>query len=207
VLALGYKGDCIKRYFLDLAALETDLTIDLRTREIRHDRNACCDWVVQLVDTGQSSGTGGRIRRLKPHVGNGTFMVTWGDGVSDVDLRGLLAFHRSHGRLATMTVVRAPARFGRVVLDGVRIAEFEEKPADEENWVNGAFFVLEPGVFEYIDDDGTMFENGPLERLAADGQLMAHQHRSFWQCMDTVHDKALLQALWEAPRPPWKLWE
>ncbi len=207
VIALGYKGECIKRYFLDYAALEADLTIDLRTRAVRYHQAECSDWVVDLIDTGESTGTGGRIRRLKPHIGDGTFMVTWGDGVSDVDLHGLLAFHRSHGRLATMTVVRPPGRFGCVVLDGPRIAEFREKPAKGENWINGAFFVLEPGVFDYIDGDPTMFEQEPLERLAADGELMAYRHSSFWQCMDTIRDKALLQALWEEPQPPWKLWE
>jgi glucose-1-phosphate cytidylyltransferase len=207
VIALGYKGECIKRYFLDCLALESDLTVDLGMRTVRHHQVERSDWVVDLIDTGESSGTGGRIRRLKPHLGDGTFMVTWGDGVSDVDLRALLAFHNSHGRLATMTVVRPPARFGRVVLDGPRIVEFKEKPTSGEGWINGAFFVLEPGVFDYIEGDETMLEQEPLERLAADGELMAYRHSSFWQCMDTIRDKALLQALWEGPRPPWKVWE
>jgi glucose-1-phosphate cytidylyltransferase len=138
---------------------------------------------------------------------NETFMMTWGDGVSDVNLRDLLAFHRAHGKLATLTAVRPPARFGRIVLDGDRIAEFSAQPQTVEGWINGAFFVLEPGVYDYIDGDDTQWEREPLERLARDGQLMAYRHGSFWQCMDTLRDKVLLNGLWERGDAPWRIWE
>ena len=151
--------------------------------------------------------TGGRIRRLAPHLGNETFMLTWGDGVSDVDLHALLRFHRAHGRLATVTAVHPPARFGHLELDGDRIVEYSEKPQAREGWINGAFFVLEPGVLDYIDGDDTIWEHAPLERLARDGQLMAYRHTGFWQCMDTLRDKELLEKLWaEGSPPPWKTW-
>jgi glucose-1-phosphate cytidylyltransferase len=151
--------------------------------------------------------TGGRIKRLAPYVGSETFMVTWGDGVADLDVPKLLEFHRAHGKLATVTAVRPPARFGELTLDGDgRVTTFAEKPQLTEGWINGAFFVLEPDVFEYIDDDMTQWEREPLERLAAEGQLMAYRHESFWQCMDTLRDKVLLEQLWARPQPPWKMW-
>ncbi|MCX7631686.1 MAG: sugar phosphate nucleotidyltransferase, partial [Geminicoccaceae bacterium] len=165
------------------------------------------DWTVELIDTGIRTQTGGRIKRLQPYLGNETFMLTWGDGVSDVDLHRLLAFHRSHGKLATLTAVRPPARYGHLKFDGDRVAEFTEKPQIGEGWINGAFFVLEPGIFDYIDGDDTVWEREPLERLAADGQLMAYKHESFWQCMDTLREKYILQQLWDSGRAPWKIWE
>jgi glucose-1-phosphate cytidylyltransferase len=160
------------------------------------------------VDTGQKTLTGGRIKRLAPYVGNETFMLTWGDGVSDLNLHDLLRFHRSHGKLATLTAVRPPARYGHLVIeDGGHISQFTEKPQTAEGWINGAFFVLEPGVFDYIEGDDTQWEREPLERLAQDGQLMAYCHTSFWQCMDTLRDKYVLERLWQSGNPPWKTWE
>lgn len=207
VIALGYKGEVIKKYMVDYCSLNSDLVVNLRTGEVKVNGHFTPDWIVELVDTGVPTLTGGRIKRLGPYVGNETFMLTWGDGVSDVNLRELLAFHRSHGRLATLTAVRPPARFGHLVLDGERVAEFSEKPQTREGWINGAFFVLEPGIFDYIEGDDTQWEKEPLERLAADGQLVAYKHESFWQCMDTLRDKRLLEALWQSSRAPWKIWE
>ncbi|RMF98382.1 MAG: glucose-1-phosphate cytidylyltransferase [Gammaproteobacteria bacterium] len=205
-IALGYKGEYIKRWFADFGALEGSVTVRTRTGEvINHDRSVP-DWNVDLVETGLHTLTGGRIKRLKPWLGDGTFMLTWGDGVSDVDLDALLRFHRAHGRLATMTAVRPPARYGHLDFDGDRVLQFTEKPQTSEGWINGAFFVLEPGVFDYIDGDDTMWEHEPLERLAADGQLMAYRHTSFWQCMDTLREKHLLEKLWASGEAPWKTW-
>jgi glucose-1-phosphate cytidylyltransferase len=158
------------------------------------------------VDTGIPTLTGGRIKRLAPYLGDETFMLTWGDGVSDVNLQNLLAFHRSHGKLATMTVVHPTARFGHLDLQGDQVMEFSEKPQTRAGWINGAFFILEPGVFDYIDGDDTQWEREPLERLAKDGQLMAYRHTSFWQCMDTLRDRQLLEELWQSGKAPWKVW-
>ncbi|MBW1819592.1 MAG: glucose-1-phosphate cytidylyltransferase, partial [Deltaproteobacteria bacterium] len=149
----------------------------------------------------------GRIKRLAPHLGNAAFMLTWGDAVSDVDILKLLEFHRSPGKLATLTAVNPPARFGQVELDGDRVAAFSEKPQLSDQWINGAYFVLEPGVMDYIDGDDTQWEQEPLERLARDGQLMAFRHRSFWQCMDTLYDRRYLEDIWRSGRAPWKIWE
>ena len=207
VVALGYKGEYIKRWFVDYASLTSDLTVDLKTRAVTPiDDEPGPAWRVDLVDTGQATATGGRIKRLRPYLGDGTCMVTWGDGVSTVDLQALLEFHRSHGRLATLTAARPPARFGHLELDGNQIVEFNEKPQTGEGWINGAFFVLEPGVFEYIAGDETQFEREPLEGLAKDGQLMAYKHEGFWQCMDTVRDRKRLEDLWEAGAP-WRVWD
>ncbi len=208
VVALGYKGEYIKRYMVDYCSLNSNLSVDLRTGRVEKHAGTSTDWKLELVDTGIETQTGGRIKRLAPYVGDGTFMCTWGDGVSDVDLRALLAFHRAHGKLATMTAVRPPARFGHLELaeDG-RVHEFSEKPQTREGWINGAFFVLEPAIFDYIDDDLTHFERAPLENLARDGQLMAYQHHGFWQCMDTVRDKTLLESLWDSGEAPWRVWD
>jgi glucose-1-phosphate cytidylyltransferase len=207
VIALGYKGEEIKKFIVDYSHLQSDLTVGLRKGVVRRHGNHTPDWTVHLVDTGAPTLTGGRIKRLAPYVGNETFMLTWGDGVSDVDLRKLLAFHRSHGKLATVTTVRPTARFGHLTFDGDRVVAFSEKPQTAEGWINGAFFVLEPAVFDYIAGDQTQWEREPMERLAAEGQLMAYRHTGFWQCMDTLRDKKLLQELWESGKPPWKLWE
>ena len=207
VIALGYKGDYVKRYMVDYVALEGDLTIGLREGRVEaHGAGERDDWNVALVDTGQTTNKGGRIKRLAPYLGSGTFMLTWGDGVSDIDLRRLLEFHRAHGKLATLTAVRPPARFGHIELDGDVVTEFSEKPQAREGWINGAFFVLEQEVLDYIDGDETEWEKEPLERLAADGQLMAYRHDGFWQCMDTLRERKLLEQLWDAGDAPWKMW-
>lgn len=211
VIALGYKGEVIKRYFVEYCSLSSDLTVDFRARTVTprvvpNPDTRAPEWTVELVDTLLPTQTGGRIKRLAPHLGDSTFMLTWGDGVSNVDLNDLLRFHRSHGRLATMTAVRPPARFGHLELDGGRVTEFSEKPQAGEGWINGAFFILEPGVFDYIDGDDTPFESEPLERLAKDGQLFAYRHYSFWQCMDTLRDRRMLENLWQSGQAPWKVW-
>jgi glucose-1-phosphate cytidylyltransferase len=206
VIGLGYKGEYIKKYMVDYSTLSGDLTVDLGRSQIVRSNGGPVDWRVQLVDTGLETATGGRIKRLGPHIGNETFMLTWGDGVSNVNIQDLLAFHRAHGKLATVTAVRPPARFGRLELDGDRVVEFSEKPQLGEGWINGAFFVLEPRVFEYVDGDATQWEREPLERLASEGELMAYKHDSFWQCMDTLRDRKLLEQLWQSGNPPWKTW-
>jgi glucose-1-phosphate cytidylyltransferase len=206
VIALGYKGEVIKRYMVDYCSLNSNLTVNLQDGEVKIHDGYKTDWTVELVDTGMSTMTGGRIKRLAPYLGSGTFMLTWGDGVSDLNLQDLLAFHRSHGKMATLTAVRPPARFGHIELHGDQVTEFSEKPQTREGWINGAFFVLEPGVFDYIDGDETQWEREPLERLAKEGQLMAYRHASFWQCMDTLRDKVLLEELWQGGHAPWKIW-
>lgn len=207
VIALGYKGEVIKKYMTDYCHLNSNLTVRLKTGEIQINGGFKPDWTVELIDTGIATLTGGRIKRLAPYLSNETFMLTWGDGVSNVDLHDLLAFHRAHGKLATLTAVRPPARFGHLKFEGDQIMEFSEKPQTGEGWINGAFFVLEPGVFDYIEGDDTQWEKEPLERLAQDGQLMAYRHTAFWQCMDTLRDKRLLEELWESGHAPWKTWE
>jgi glucose-1-phosphate cytidylyltransferase len=204
VVALGYKGEIIKKYLVDYCALNANLAVNLHTGRvtIQGDLSAP-DWNIELVDTGLDTETGGRVKRLRPYLDGGTFMLTWGDGVADIDIDALLRFHRSHGRIATLTAVRPPARFGHLELDGDQVAEFSEKPQTAEGWINGAFFVLEPAVFDYIEGDGTSFERGPLVKLARDGQLMAYRHDSFWQCMDTLRDRKLLEELWRSGKAPW----
>ena len=207
VIALGYKAEVIKKYMVDYSSLNSNLTVNLQSGAVKIHDGYKLDWNVELLDTGLHTNTGGRIKRLAPYMGGKTFMLTWGDGVSDLDLHDLLAFHRSHGKLATLTAARPPARFGHLELDGDQIVEFSEKPQTREGWINGAFFVLEPGIFDYIDGDDTQWEKAPLERLAKDGQLMAYRHRGFWQCMDTLRDKRRLESLWASGNAPWKVWE
>lgn len=208
IIALGYKGEYIKRYMVEYCALNSDLSIDFSTGGIKkHNNHWAEDWKVDLIDTGLNTLTGGRIKRLAPYLNNETFMLTWGDGVSDVNLRDLLSFHKRHGKLATMTAVRPPARYGHIVFNGKdQVAEFTEKPQTAEGWINGAFFVLEPGIFDYIEGDDTQWEKEPLEALAKDGQLIAYKHTSFWQCMDTLREKYILQKLWDSGKAPWKIW-
>lgn len=207
-VACGYKGDYIKRWFTDAVSTTGNLTVDFGAGEVRpHDETAAdIDWSVDLIDTGLPTATGGRIKRLQPHLGDGTCMVTWGDGVADVDLHSLVDFHRSHGKLCTLTAARPPARFGHIEMDGDQITEFTEKPQTGEGWINGAFFVFEPAVFDYIEGDDIMFEREPLEGLARDGELMAYKHEGFWQCMDTVRDKKRLEELW-VNDAPWRVWD
>ncbi len=206
VIALGYKGELIKKYMVDYSTLNSNLTVHLQTGEVTVNGGKKPDWRIDLVDTGISTNTGGRIKRLASYL-DSTFMLTWGDGVSDVNLDKLLAFHKSHGKLATLTAVRPPARYGHMVFEEDQIVNFVEKPQIGEGWINGAFFVLEPEVFEYIDGDDTQWEKEPLENLARDGQLMAYKHTSFWQCMDTLREKYILEKLWQSNNVPWKLWE
>lgn len=206
VIALGYKGEVIKKYMVEYCSLNSNLTVDFKSGDVKVHDGVKPEWTVDLVDTGIATLTGGRIKRLAPHLGGDTFMLTWGDGVSDVNLEELLKFHRSHGKLVTLTAVHPPARFGHLDLSGDQIAEFSEKPQTREGWINGAFFVVEPGVFDYIDGDDTQWEKEPLEKLARDGQLMAYRHTSFWQCMDTLRDKHLLDDLWQEGNAPWKTW-
>lgn len=204
VVALGYKGDVIKRYFLNHYYLSHDFSIELADGSIDVRDGNGEDWTVHLVETGLHTKTGGRIRRLREWIGDGTFMMTYGDGVSNVDVTGLVEFHRRHGRLATVTAVRPPSRFGGLSFDGDRVEEFVEKPQIGQGWINGGFFVLEPGVLDYIDGDDTSFEREPMERLADDGELMAYRHGDFWQCMDTMRDVRLLREMWSEGDVPWR---
>ena len=206
-VALGYKGEYIKKYMLDFANLHGSFRIDTTDGSVvRHNGEMRPKWNVDLVETGLKTQTGGRIKRLQPYLGDGTFMLTWGDGVSDVNLHKVLEFHRSHGRLATVTAVRPPARYGHLMFEGDRVLEFSEKPQTAEGWINGAFFVLEPEVFDYIESDDTVWEREPMETLARNQQLMAYRHDSFWQCMDTLREKHLLEQLWQSGSAPWKVW-
>ena len=208
VIALGYKGEYIKKYMLEYRAVKGNLTINLKNGENHyHGSEELEEWTIQLIETGLTTNTGGRIKRLAPYVDNQTFMLTWGDGVSNINLDDLLAFHRSHGKLATLTAVRPPARYGHLQMNGDAIEEFSEKPQTMEGWINGAFFVLEPEVFDYIEGDDTQWEKEPLENLAKDGQLMAYRHNSFWQCMDTLREKYILQKYWDSGNAPWRIWE
>jgi glucose-1-phosphate cytidylyltransferase len=207
IIALGYKGEVIKKWMLNYSSLHSNLTVNLTNGEVKVHDGPKQDWTVELIDTGIATQTGGRIKRLHPYVENETFMLTWGDGVSDVNIPELLAFHRSHGRLATLTAVRPPARYGYMKFEQEQVIEFTEKPQIGEGWINGAYFVLEPGIFDYIDGDETVWEKEPLERLAGDGQLMAYRHSSFWQCMDTLREKHILESYWQSEHTPWKIWE
>jgi glucose-1-phosphate cytidylyltransferase len=206
LIALGYKGELIKRYFVDFVSLDGNLSVSLKDRRVERADPSTEKWVVHLVETGIDTITGGRLKRLGGWLGNETFMMTYGDGVGDVDLAKLVAFHRGHGRLATVTAVRPPARFGALQLSGDRVATFSEKPQIGEGWINGGFFVLEPPVLGYIEGDHTHWEREPLERLAREGQLMAYRHESFWQSMDTLRDKRMLEGLWAGGCAPWKVW-
>ena len=206
-VALGFKGEVIKRYFLDYFPLDGSLTIDLGSGGVTSHEKERESWVVHLLDTGLATGTGGRVKRLEPLLrAEGTFMLTYGDGVSDVDLSALLRFHRAHGRIASLSAVRPPSRYGSLLFDGDRVAKFVEKPQVGEGWISGGFFVFEPQVFDYIEGDESSLESEALERLARDGQLMAYRHERFWQCMDTVRDKRYLEKLWSEGPAPWKVW-
>jgi glucose-1-phosphate cytidylyltransferase len=204
VVALGYKSEVVKRFFVDYTGLIGSLSVNLARGEVTHHEQAGEDWTVHLIDTGLNTNTGGRVRRVADWVKGGTFMLTYGDGVSDVDLQALLRFHREHGRLATVTAVRPPARFGGLEFDGPLVRAFAEKPQAGEGWINGGYFVLEPKVLDYIGGDDDSFEIDVLPRLVAGGQLAAYRHEKFWQCMDTLRDKRLLEAMWQEGRAPWR---
>jgi len=204
LLALGYKGEVIKDYFLHYHARQSDLTVSLRSGRVDYSNPTAEDWRVSMVDTGSATQTGGRVLRLKPLLqSEGTFMLTYGDGVADVDVQALLSFHRQHGRLATVTAVRPPARFGDLMIEGDQVASFTEKPQAGEGWINGGYFVFEPGIFDFIEDDSTILEKKPLERLAQAGELMAFRHAGYWQSMDTLRDKHALEELWGKGEAPW----
>lgn len=208
VLALGYKGEVIKDYFINYHPRTSDVTVDLSTGAATYANPTAEDWLVHLIDTGRDSMTGGRLHRLEPMLRlEGTFMLTYGDGVANLNINELLAFHRSHGRLATVTAVRPQARFGSMALNDHQVIEFKEKPQTEESWINGGFFVLEPGVFDYLHGDATVLEEDPLYKLAQDGQLMAFTRYGFWQCMDNVRDRIVLENLWNTGKAPWRVWE
>jgi len=206
VVALGYRGDVIKEYLLAHRQHTSDLTIDLASGEVRVHEGERPDWIVHLIDTGLETGTGGRILRLSNWIQNERFMLTYGDGVGDINLPALLDFHCSHGRLATVTAVRPPARFGGLELSGDFVRTFSEKSQITEGWINGGFFVLEPGVLDFIAGDETIWEREPLERLADAGQLVAYKHDAFWQPMDTLREVKILESLWSSGRAPWKVW-
>jgi glucose-1-phosphate cytidylyltransferase len=207
LVALGYKGEYIKRYFLDYYALNGSMTLNLATGLVQPQVKECENWKLHLLDTGVHTNTGGRLKRLESHLGDETFMITYGDGISNIDLQRLLEFHKSHGKLVTVSAVRPPARFGGLVLEGDLVASFTEKPQAGEGWINGGFLVMEPQVFKYLTDDSAGLEVELLERLATDGQLAAYCHYDFWQCMDTLRDKHNLENFWQSGNPPWKVWE
>jgi glucose-1-phosphate cytidylyltransferase len=206
-IALGYKGEMIKRYFIDYSGLSGSMTINLASGEVETGSKECEDWIVHLVDTGNKTLTGGRVKRLEPALKQETFMVTYGDGVSNINFSDLVRFHKKHGRVATVTAVRPPARFGGLIFDGDLVTEFTEKPQIGEGWINGGFLVFEPAIFDYLSGDQNSLEADALERLASDKQLVAYRHDGFWQCMDTMRDKLLLESLWKNGQTPWKVWD
>jgi glucose-1-phosphate cytidylyltransferase len=207
LLALGYRGDVIKEYFLNFYAINNDLTVDLGTGNTTIHDGKQPSWRVHLVDTGMNTQTAGRLKRLRDWLADDEeFLFTYGDGVGDIDIRGLIEFHRSHGKLATVTTVRSPARFGRIGFEGNRVAEFFEKPDAGEGWINGGFFVLNRRTIEYIDDDDSVWERACVERLVAEDQLMGFRHYGFWSCMDTLREKNYLEDLWSTGKAPWKVW-
>jgi glucose-1-phosphate cytidylyltransferase len=208
IVALGYKAEMIKSYFLNFYALTNDISVDLSSgRTVIHER-AQRNWKIHLVDTGLQTQTGGRLKRLRHWLNdNETFLFTYGDGVTDLDVTSLVQFHQAHGKLATVTTVRAPARFGRITFSGAQVTEFYEKPEAGEGWINGGYFVLNTGAIDYITDDTTTWEREPIAGLAHDGQLMGYQHDGFWSCMDTLKEKNMLEDLWRSGESPWKIWE
>jgi len=207
IIALGFKGEVIKEYFLNYYAKNSNLTVDLSNGQTTIHERQSSDWKVHLIDTGLHTQTGGRLKRLKPWLQDETFLMTYGDGVADVSIPDLVAFHHSQGKMATLTAVHPPARFGGLVISNGEVAEFSEKNQSKEGWINGGFFVLEPEVFDYIADDHTVWEKQPIESLTKEGQLSSYCHDGFWQPMDTLRECRLLQELWENGRAPWKLWD
>jgi glucose-1-phosphate cytidylyltransferase len=206
VICLGYKGYLIKEYFANYFLHTSDVTFDIAANRMEVHQRHAEPWRVTLVDTGEATQTGGRLKRVAPYLGRDAFCFTYGDGVAAVDIRALVDFHRCQGRLATVTAVRPPGRFGALDIDGQRIIRFEEKPQGDGSWVNGGFFVLEPAALDRIEGDQTVWERRPLETLAADGQLSAFTHTGFWQPLDTLRDKIRLEELWQSGSPPWKVW-
>lgn len=206
VICLGYKGYVIKEYFANYFLHMSDVTFDMSDNRMEVHHRYVDPWRVTLVDTGEKTLTGGRLKRVRQHLGDEDFCFTYGDGVSDIDLQALLAFHRSHGKLATVTAIQPPGRYGALNLEGAAVSSFQEKPAGDGAWINGGFFVLNPRVIDLIEGDQTSWESGPLDRLAARSQLMAYQHSGFWQAMDTLRDKTQLEGLWAQGNAPWRCW-
>ena len=208
LVCLGYKGYIIKEYFANYFLHQSDVTIDIKTNKIEVHKNASEPWKVTLVDTGLHTMTGGRIKRIKKYIGNSTFMLTYGDGVGNIDLKDLVEFHKKHRKYVTLTAVQPSGRFGALEINQKNeVTSFQEKPKGDNVWVNGGFFVLEPKIFDYIEGDETMWEREPLENLSRDKQLVAYKHKGFWMCMDTLRDKRTLEALWNSGNPPWKIWK
>lgn len=209
VICLGYKGYMIKEFFADYFLHTSDVTFDLANNIMTVHDNYAEPWTVTLVDTGLNTQTGGRVKRIRKYIGEDTFMLTYGDGVSDVNIAELAAFHKKHGKLATMTAIQPGGRFGVLEINQEHIIQsFKEKAKEDGGWINGGFMVLEPGIFDYIGDDADIiFEREPLERIAQAGQLVAFRHQGFWQCMDTQRDKSVLEQLWDSGEAPWKVWE
>jgi glucose-1-phosphate cytidylyltransferase len=205
-IALGYKGEVIKRFFYDYQSLSGNLSINFADGKMDVHNRDCEDWKVHLIDTGQNSMTGGRVGRLKDYLKDETFMVTYGDGVCNVDIGELVKFHQSHGKLGTVTAVHPPARYGELLIKDDFTTEFSEKPQTHEGWINGGFLVFEPQILDYLNGDESILELDVLERLAEENQLVAYKHHGFWQCMDTLRDKRQLEAAWNSGNPPWKIW-
>ncbi len=204
VIALGYKGEMIKDYFINYRKRNCSLTVRLATGDLMVHNGHAEDWVIHLLDTGDKTQTGGRVKRIAQFIGKEPFFLTYGDGVSNVDLDKLVKFHREHGKTATVTAVRPPARFGGLTFENEIVSRFAEKPQTGEGWINGGFFLLQPDIANYIDSDEQSFESRPLERLTNENQLMAYRHHDFWQCMDTLRDVQLLEGLWASGSPPWR---
>ena len=206
VICAGYRGYMIKEYFVNLVLHHSDVTVDMATNSVTYLNGRAPDWKVTVIDTGMETMTGGRLKRIRPYLDDEPFCMTYGDGVGDVNIPETIRFHKGHGLKATMTTVRPPARFGAVQVDGERITSFLEKHPSEGGFINGGFFVLDPSVLDLVEGDATVWESGPLGRLAADGQLAAFQHTGFWQPMDTLREKNQLEEMWATGKAPWKVW-
>lgn len=206
IICLGYKGYMIKEYFANYFLHMSDVTIDMAKNKVEVHQNSVEPWQVTLVDTGETTMTGGRLKRVRAYVGEEDFCFTYGDGVGDVNITALIRFHKEQGTLATLTATQLPGRFGALTLDMLKITSFQEKPQGDGGWINGGFFVLSPKVIDHIDGDATIWERDPMERLARDRQLSAYLHRGFWQPMDTLRDKTHLEELWLTGKAPWKIW-
>ena len=204
-LALGYKSEVIKEYFLHYRSLNSDFTVDLSTGDVESHQTDDTDWRVTLTHTGLESMTGGRVKRMQKFIGNETFLLTYGDGLADIDIGALVDFHRSHGKIVTISAVHPSARFGELNMDGDKVFSFKEKPQTTQGWINGGYFVIEPEFFNLIDSDSTILEKDPLEKVAEMGELMAYRHDGFWQCMDTKRDRDSLEKMWQTGSPPWKV--
>lgn len=208
IICLGYKGYVIKEYFANYFLHSADIILDLENNKTKILGSKAEPWKVTLIDTGQETMTGGRIKRIKKYVGNSTFMLTYGDGIGDIDINKSLSFHKRHKKLVTITAVQTVGRFGALNIKGSEnVKSFFEKPKGDGAWINGGFFVVEPGAFDYIKDDSTLWEKEPLENLAKDNQLFAYKHKGFWKCMDTLRDRNEFEQLWNSGKPPWKIWK